>query len=375
MKKILLFGNSLGGGGQEKILSDTANTLSRFYDVKVVVMDKADVEYENKVEKIYLNIKKRSSIIGRVISIIQRYFRLRSILRKEKPNIMYSFGGVANFYNVLTCLFSKVKSIVSIHGYRGVYKSFSSKLTYKHANKIVCISKEMKKHLLELYPRLNNAIVIENGYNIDDILISSKQEAKLSEGYPHFIALGRLDEVKGFHRLIQAFSKVLKDFPTAKLSFIGQGQLLEKLKELSESLGIAESVNFLGFYTNPFAYLSKADVFVLSSYNEGFPNALVESLACGLACISVDCLSGPKEILAEEYENCEVKGVVFEKYGILVERSQDDNVVVENLAKAMLFLANNKEKLNYYKQNSLTRARDFDLDNYKNKLVNIIEQI
>lgn len=111
-----------------------------------------------------------------------------------------------------------------------------------------------------------------------------------------FISVGKFRVEKNLQLLLQAFS-LLKDLPI-QLIIIGGGPLETNLKQQAGELGIADKVWFGGFKSNPFKYIKNANCFVLSSHTEGFPNVLLEALACGKSVISTDCKSGPREILA-----------------------------------------------------------------------------
>ena len=112
------------------------------------------------------------------------------------------------------------------------------------------------------------------------------------------LAAGRMTSEKDYPTLLRAFAMVvLKARPAARLIVLGEGPELRALRELAGDLGAAEAVDFPGFMVNPFAYMSRASVFVLSSMWEGSPNVLVQAMACGTPVVSTDCRSGPREIL------------------------------------------------------------------------------
>jgi glycosyltransferase involved in cell wall biosynthesis len=118
-----------------------------------------------------------------------------------------------------------------------------------------------------------------------------------SDGSKVFIAVGRLRPQKDFRTLLHAFSRVRATRP-ARLLILGEGPERSELEDLIRELGIADDVSLPGSVENPYAYLSRAVAFVLSSRWEGLPTVLIEALACGLPVIATDCPSGPKEILA-----------------------------------------------------------------------------
>jgi glycosyltransferase involved in cell wall biosynthesis len=108
--------------------------------------------------------------------------------------------------------------------------------------------------------------------------------------------MGRLRPQKDFSTLLQAFAKVREQRPV-RLMILGEGNLRAELEAQAIELGLADDVAFPGFVANPFAYLSRAAVFVLSSRWEGLPGAVIQALACGCPVVSTDCPSGPAEIL------------------------------------------------------------------------------
>jgi glycosyltransferase involved in cell wall biosynthesis len=118
-----------------------------------------------------------------------------------------------------------------------------------------------------------------------------------TEKIPIILGVGRLVPAKDFPTLLQAFAHIRATRP-ARLVILGEGRERKTLEDLSVELGIASDFSLPGFEANPYAYMSRATVFVLSSLLEGLPNALIEALACGCPVVSTNCPSGPQEILA-----------------------------------------------------------------------------
>lgn len=141
------------------------------------------------------------------------------------------------------------------------------------------------------------------------------------DGVPVIVGMGRLTRQKDFGTLIRAFARVREQFPS-RLLILGEGEDRNALGELCRSLGVADDVDLVGFVANPYAFLSRAALFVLSSRWEGLPGALIEALACGARVVSTDCPSGPREILADG------------AYGQLV-RVEDDGALVEAMLAAL----------------------------------------
>ena len=116
------------------------------------------------------------------------------------------------------------------------------------------------------------------------------------------LAIGRLERQKGFDLLLHAFRVVRQEHPAAELWIVGEGSERHRLQDLAERLGLTPHVRFLGWLPDVWEVLADADVFVLSSRYEGFPNALLEAMACGVACAAFDCPSGPGDIVRHEVD-------------------------------------------------------------------------
>ncbi len=111
------------------------------------------------------------------------------------------------------------------------------------------------------------------------------------------LTVGRLVLAKDHPTLVRAFAQVARSRPSTRLVVVGQGPERERTMALAAELGIADAVDFPGFVDNPYSYMAEADVFAISSTQEGLPTVLIEAMACGTTVVSTDCPSGPDEIL------------------------------------------------------------------------------
>jgi len=154
------------------------------------------------------------------------------------------------------------------------------------------------------------------------------------------------------------------------------------LKNHAIELNLKKDIHFLGFQKNPFKFISKSKIFVLSSFHEGFPNALAEAMACGIPVLSTDCLSGPREILApDEFHKQEiVYGLNKDRYGVLLpvcdgkRYSSDYPLSKEELtmAESIITVLNDEEMRKYFSKQSLSRIKDFEIKNLISEWENIL---
>jgi len=203
------------------------------------------------------------------------------------------------------------------------YISIRNTLSVKFAGPLSAVETERVARMRALYPRATGIIAcaldvasdaarflhlsperVMTIYNpvVTPELLRQKDEPTsepwLQESIPVIVGVGRLTRQKDFDNLIRAFAEVRKT-TEARLLILGEGEDRPQLEELIASLGLTDHVKLPGFVSNPFAVLSRAAVFVLSSRWEGLPTVLIEAIACGTPVVSTDCPSGPREILQE----------------------------------------------------------------------------
>jgi len=166
------------------------------------------------------------------------------------------------------------------------------------------------------------------------------------------INVGRLTKQKGQRHLLESFAALSRE-REARLVIIGEGVKDEgegeALPRMARKLGIADRVRFLGFRDNPYKYMARSDVFVLSSLYEGFPNVLVEAMACRCPVVAYNCPSGPSEILSAGRKKGEAE------YGILVNGHADIKGGIERILDS-------RELADRYREAGLRRAAQFSVE-------------
>lgn len=383
-KAVLLIVPTLAQGGQEKVCLMTADLLcqDQRFDIYIVVFDEKKLFYDvGELNIINLNLPAKNGLIKKAVQIVRRVNAVKHIKKNKSIACSYSFGTTAGIVNVFSKkIFSKKngKILVGIRGYLSLQNRLQRMFVYPGADVTVCCSKSMAEDAKNIYG-ITNALPLTNPVNAEDICRKAGQQIvslkKADEKI--IITAGRIHKVKGYWHLLKAFSLMKKKYPGARLVHIGEGNPKPYIG-LAENLGIGDSVDFLGVKNNPFPYFKSADLYVLSSLSEGFPNAMLEAMAIGLPVIATDCKSGPREILHEDINDpvFKKKGIIKADYGILVPVMNNvinwDAKVFEKeekyLADAILQMFSDEEHLMKYKRKSIERVKKYTTENYLHEL-------
>lgn len=279
-------------------------------------------------------------VVNKVFKARRILRSLRSLKRKNSIDVSISFLETANYLNILTK--SKDKVIVS---HRGSYMNddlINSRfpklrlrllmpMLYRRASCNVSVSKDLESEISKQFkvPK-SKSTAIENYYDIDHL--KSLANEKLPEEFNflteknYVVNVGRIHPQKGQLELLKVFSMV-KDKIGCPLVIIGSGDLLSELHNACKLLGLSYAnanqdvsdidVYFLGYVKNPLPLIKHAQLFLFPSFWEGFPNALIEAIACETLVLSSDCPTGPREILESESDQ--------KKRGILLPLLKSDD--------------------------------------------------
>ena len=362
MKKLLLIVPSLHQGGLEKVCATTARLLQPYFDVQIAIFDSRSIAYDIKgIPVVDLRLPSRPGVIAKVINVLRRGMRLRKLKKEAQIDIAYSFGPTANLANIASG--GRAKMWLGIRSYMDMGNPKQIRLFCRCADMVVCCSETICREVQEKY-RCGKAVTLQNPFDIKEVkLLSGSEEAELpwKEGRI-LVSMGREDSVKGFWHLLKSFALVHEKLPDTRLMIIGKGEF-EPYKELAEKLGVNEDVFFTGLKKNPYPYLKKGTLYVLTSYYEGFPNAMVEAMSMGLPVIATDCKTGPREILEDQY-------------GILIPNMEPEpdfdpqNITEEerDLAGQIIGLLEDQDRMQHYREMALKRAGDYTAESYIEKI-------
>lgn len=302
LKKILFVIPKLDGGGAERFIINLCSSFinNNQFECKLLILS-GNGDLIEDAKKLNIDI-----ILGTSERVRDSFFEIISFISKIKPDIVFS---TLSHFNLLvgyiSILFPKIKfiaretNIVSKENKRGILIDFLYKISYSLVDKVIVQSDDMLKDFATTYNiPLKKIIKVNNLVNIKRIQDSSNSDCliKFNSSKINLITVGRLSYQKGYDLLIHSFSK-FTNIDNYHLYIIGKGEDHEELIHLSKKFNCEDHISFLGFVNPPYPLIMMADVFISSSRYEGFPNAVLEALACGIPVIANNYKGGINEII------------------------------------------------------------------------------
>jgi glycosyltransferase involved in cell wall biosynthesis len=305
--RLLFYVPSLAAGGAEMVVVTLANGfLHPAVEVHLVVHDGRGPlrsQLDERVRVHDLNVSRTATAL----------LPLVRLLRELQPTALISALDITNITALIARSLARVscRTILSVHTmvstrirHAGTWQLRTARhvlpVMYRRADAIVAVSDRVADDLASIarLPRSR----ITRIYNplrpdVPERALEPVDEAWFDHDIPVLVAVGRLVAAKDYPTMLRAVA-LLRQNRNVRLLILGDGPERDRLTRLSESLGLADCVRFLGFVSNPYPYMRRASAFVLSSAWEGFGMVLVEALACGTPIVSTDCDAGPAEILA-----------------------------------------------------------------------------
>lgn len=344
-KRIGILIGSLEQGGAQRMALRLLDGLDRLgYDVHLIMLDGTlevslhgapDRASELSHRLISLSaLRADRGTIAKVFSAPRQWFALQKTLRKLRCDVVISFMEQANIFSLATL--GSWQRIICIHTHFSMAMANKSRL--KRSLVKVLYSALLKRADVINFNAAQSAADFKSWFAVDpakisviynycepDLLRRLSREAVPEDyaavlAHPVIITSGRLLPVKGQKYLIRAFKRLQAEIEeNVQLVILGEGPERDNLAGLARDLAIKECVHLPGYRSNPYAWLMRGDIFVLPSLAEGFPNALLETMALGLPVIATDCPSGPRELLTDagDPEQC-IDDVCYAEYGVLV---------------------------------------------------------
>jgi glycosyltransferase involved in cell wall biosynthesis len=342
--KILFLNTNIGYGGASKILAGLANYLSeKNNEITFLTYRNPEVlqRLDKKVNHLHMTLFKHPV---KIIERLGEMIMLHKYIKSGKFDIALSFLHPAKYLLISACKFTGTKVVVSERGDPFVKynnENIGNKLIGKiteTADAFVFQTIEAQKFFPEKV--VERSMVIPNpvfSNNVPDRFIGEREN--------EIVNVARLDIFqKRQDVLLEAFAKINKKYDNYVLKLYGSGPDGDRLKKLSEDLGISDKVIFKGYVENVIEFINRASLFVLSSDFEGIPNALIEAMSSGVPCISTDCSPGGARLLIKNKVN-----------GLLVPANNPDK-----LAEAMDYMLSNKEDSDKMAANAINITKEFE---------------
>lgn len=370
-KKILITISSIEkGGGAEKVAAEVArNFLNRWFATELLTFYERENLHVFSWSVRCLKETVTTNPLWNFFKLFRRAKKISENVEELGIDISISFMEEANFPNIVAKLLfrSSAKTVISIRQSQcaiGPIYRLLWKILYPFADEIVTVTEEEKRNLTKNFRVPENRItVIPNGVNVEEIHSLSKKplestdSAFFTSDVFTFVSVGRLTYQKNYPLLIESFASVSKKNPNARLLIIGGGKLQSELEALAEKSAPGK-IFFTGRRENIYPLLARADCFILTSLWEGFPNVLIEAMACGLPIISTDCKTGPKEILRKNADMIkDADSLELAEYGMLVPQSNG-----KLISEAIAIMITDAETRKNYQKKSTERVKSFSVE-------------
>lgn len=326
--RVLFFIPTMEVGGAEQVCLNYLNHLRTLERFLLLQIRKGPLLHKLDPDVTVLEIRQGESSnseglgrwnhlkLVRMMRLLGNAQRVASLARQYQCSLVASFITAANIITILAKVFfyRRLKVVINVHDVTSrilehTTLSRSSRFVlrqlirflYPRADAIVAVAHGIKRDLIESFGvPAQKIVVIYNPIDVQGVRLRAVESVAhpwfVDRSEPVILAVGRLVKLKGFDLLIRAFAQLSMK---AKLVIIGEGEERSSLEHLIIDLGLTDRVALLGFQENPWKYMARADLFVLSSLTEGMPNVVGEAMALGLPIVATDCSPGVREYLDE----------------------------------------------------------------------------
>ena len=370
MKKVLFLIHDLGQGGAEKVLVNLVNNMD-YSKFDITVMTLFDCGENRHFLNSNIKYKSWCKYMFPGNSHLMKFFssrRLHQMIIKEHYDIEISYleGPCARV--ISGCVDHTTKLVSWIHCDLNTQKKAATSFRnikeaekcYNKFNKVVCVSESVRKNFIK---NLRITVPTEVLYNTNDsekIINNAKENVKeinFSKDKINLIGVGKLFKNKGFDRILKITNMLVSEGYPIHTYILGEGPERKYLENYIDNNNLKNCVTLLGYQLNPYKYISKCDLFVCSSFAEGFSTAATEALIIGIPVCTVN-VAGMNEMLG--YNN---------EYGIVTSNNETA------LYKAIKSMLDNRELFRYYTNMAVKRGKQFNTTNTVGKVENMLDTL
>ena len=340
--KVLFIARSMRGGGAERFLAILLKHIdrTRFSPSLALVENEGPFlgDLPEDIEVIDLKAGRVRYALPKIVGLV----------REKTPNVIFCCIGYLTIAVIMARpliprevkIIGRETNIPSINIWQSPFPRllrFLYRWLYPRLDMLVCQSVDMRDDLTKLFSfPSSKAIIVNNPVDMDEIRKRAQDgEQVFRQGRFNILAAGNFTYQKGFDLLLQSMAQLkTKNW---HLTILGEGAEENTLKLLAKELNLSSKMTFAGFVSNPYPYMAKADLFVLSSRFEGFPNVALEAMACGTPVVAFDCPGGINEIIEDGVNGLRVEPGNVTGFADGVERSLkarwDEDLIKKSVEK------------------------------------------